>query len=119
MSQQSLWKEFRVNPAKTSPEFVAPAAPAKTKRRGNPNWGKMATPESRLLADTPTAFERFVAECQIPEASWTRSARVREWVRKNWRQRYVPESLLEAMGLDGDKLPASFFRDDSREALTQ
>jgi hypothetical protein len=86
-------------------------------RKGNPNWGRPA-PDSASLAlqAQPTAFERFIAEHQIQESSWTRSSRVRDWVRKNWRSRYVPESLLNAMGLDGDKLPASFFRDDSAQA---
>jgi hypothetical protein len=46
----------------------------------------MATPESRLLAAAPTAFERFVAERQIPEEMFATSRELRLWVGKNLTQ---------------------------------
>ncbi|MGA8150089.1 MAG: hypothetical protein WB952_04010 [Terriglobales bacterium] len=68
-----------------------------TKKRGNPNWGK---PD---LAAAPytgsTSFEEVVKKLRLGPADYERSAELREWVRRNKDQKYVPVDLLKAWDL--------------------
>jgi hypothetical protein len=43
-----------------------------------------------------SAFERFVAENNIPEPMWMQSLELREWCKRHANNRYVPEVLLTA-----------------------
>jgi len=72
------------------------------KRRGNPNWGKKI--ELAVPAE-PTEYERMLAEFNLAgadEETIARSTRARVWVKTHCRRRYIPESLLELMGLEVD-----------------
>jgi hypothetical protein len=104
------WREFRIHEGTPAKMVAVVEAKVKHARRGNPNWGRPA-PDSAALAlqAQPTAFERFVAERQIPEAMFAESRELRLWVGKNFTQRYVPESLLLAYGLN-DRVNRAFER---------
>jgi len=74
-------------------------------RRGNPNWGKpfIAVP------NLPTKFELTVGELKLDPndgESLARSSELKEWARRNFYSRYVPEFLLLAwnMTIDEDRL---------------
>ena len=68
--------------------------------RGNPLWGKHG---SKREGVTVTAFEKVAAEFQIPEVQWPFSSRLRQWARKHYRSRYIPEHLLTFWGIEVDE----------------
>jgi len=41
-----------------------------------------------------TEFERVVAAMGLAEEQWAGSPKVRAWVRRHYRSRYIPEELL-------------------------
>jgi hypothetical protein len=51
-------------------------------------------------AGDPTAFEIEAKRLKLLPAQYQTSVQLREWVRKWCRSRYVPESLLEAWGME-------------------
>jgi hypothetical protein len=68
------------------------------KRRGNPNWGKpepLGKPEV-----TVTAFEQVIQEWGLTPDQILDSRRLRDWAKQHKNQKYIPEELLEAWGLD-------------------
>jgi hypothetical protein len=53
-------------------------------------------------------FDRLIQKLGLAgEETIARSIRVREWVRKHWQNRYVPEWLLFEMGINPDSVGAS------------
>jgi hypothetical protein len=66
-----------------------------TKRRGNPNWGK---PEPVMLAGTKSSFESLVSALGLSPDQYKDSTELKDWVRKNKDQKYVPQDLLKAWG---------------------
>ena len=52
------------------------------------------------MPDNPTAFDLFVQAEGIPPELWATSHRVRAWVRKHCNSRYVPEQLLDQLGIE-------------------
>lgn len=67
-----------------------------SKRRGNPNWCK---PEPLIPATTTvTSFESVVKSLNLAAEQYESSATLKEWVRKNKDQKYVPLDLLRAWG---------------------
>jgi hypothetical protein len=48
---------------------------------------------------TRSAFEAELDRLGIPEKSAAGDARMAIWVRANYRHRFVPEDILEALGL--------------------
>ena len=67
------------------------------KRRGNPNWGK---PEPiGPVVPTVTSFEQVVKEFKLTPDQYVRLTRLREWARRNRNSKYIPEALLEALGI--------------------
>jgi hypothetical protein len=50
------------------------------------------------VASTTTAFEDFVSELHVPEQYWHQDRRIAKWVRAHKNHRYIPESLLDALG---------------------
>ena len=56
--------------------------------------GKVASPEHK------TAFEVEVARLKLQPAQYQTSVQLREWVRRWCSSKYVPESLLEAWGME-------------------
>lgn len=67
------------------------------KKSGNPNWG-----EPYLQPDVvkPTLFEETVSKLGLAPADFNRSLELRDWVRQNKDQRYVPSALLEQWAFD-------------------
>lgn len=61
------------------------------------NW----TRPDLLVASAPqvSAFEQIVRELKLKPVEYQKSNELREWVRKNKDQRYVPPDLLRAWGL--------------------
>ena len=70
-------------------------------RRGNPSWGKPA-PFGPVVA-TATSFEEAVKELQLQPDQYLHSTRLREWARRNKNSKFIPESLLQAWGLETDQ----------------
>ena len=68
------------------------------KKRGNPDWGK---PEMISVPYTgASSFEEVVKKLRLSPTDYESSIRLKEWVRKNKDQKYVPSNLLEAWGLE-------------------
>jgi hypothetical protein len=66
------------------------------KRRGNPNWGK---PEPFVMAtESISSFDSLVKSLGLSPEQYVTSQELREWVRKNKDQKYVPQDLLKAWG---------------------
>jgi hypothetical protein len=64
------------------------------KKRGNPNWGKLVV---QSAADVqPSLFEQIVRKRRLSPTSILVSIQLKEWVRKNKDQKYVPSDLLKA-----------------------
>ena len=71
-----------------------------TQPRYAPSWASGLG--TQPAPDVPTQFEQLVAACGLtghPEL-WTDSTRLRAFAKRNRHIRYVPESYLEALGLD-------------------
>ena len=47
----------------------------------------------------PTEFEALVKKLNLKPAELTKSPELVSWVRRNYRQKYVPERLLEKLSL--------------------
>jgi len=71
-------------------------------RPGNSRWAEGRAPE---VGNTPSEFEQVTARLSLKPDQYTESAALRQWVEKNWRQKFVPESLLKAMRLSEWGLP--------------
>lgn len=67
-------------------------------KRGNPLWsqGLGAAP----VPPIPSDFERVAARLKLSPEQYTSSPQLREWVEKNWRQKFVPEKLLKVWHLN-------------------
>jgi hypothetical protein len=66
------------------------------KRRGNPNWGK---PEPFMInTGAKSSFESYVSSLGLSPDQYENSKELKEWVRKNKDQKYVPQDLLKAWG---------------------
>jgi hypothetical protein len=63
--------------------------------RGNPKWCHV-----QVLSDTPTqsAFEMLTKKLGLQPEQFEDSTLLKEWARKNQRQRFVPPELLQAWG---------------------
>lgn len=72
------------------------------KRRGNPNW---CSPQPFGALVAPSAFEQAVKIFKLLPEQYVDSTALKEWVRTNKHNKFVPEDLLKAWGFD-----------DSREA---
>ena len=63
------------------------------KKRGNPNWGKM---DLRPTVVQPNSFEEVVRKLRLSPEHYVDSVQLKDWVRKNKDQKYVPLDLLKA-----------------------
>jgi hypothetical protein len=72
------------------------------KRPGNSRWSEGLAPE---VTNTPSEFEQVTARLRLQPHQYTESVPLRQWVEKDWRQKFVPESLLKAMRLSEWGLP--------------
>ena len=70
-------------------------------RRGNPNWGKPVP--SGPVVPTVTPFEEAVKQLKLQPDQYVHSTRLREWASRNKNSKFIPESLLQAWGLEADQ----------------
>ena len=68
------------------------------KKRGNPNWGKGEV--NTLPSAGASSCEDLVKKLCLSPVEYESSIQLKEWVRKNKDQKYVPLNLLR-MGLGG------------------
>lgn len=65
-------------------------------RRHNQRW---TAPELiGSLPIHPSEFERLVQRLRLEPEQYAASRALRDWVTRNWQQRFVPEDLLRAWG---------------------
>ena len=70
------------------------------RRQVNRNFTK---PEAiRPIVLSANSFEQMVKTLNIPPEEYRSSPELKEWVRQNKDQRYVPPELLEAFGFQVD-----------------
>ena len=69
--------------------------PAITRKRGNPNWGQPGQPTPA----GPTEFEMQVRQLGLTKQTCASSAQLRSWCERNRNRFYVPEWLLDALGI--------------------
>lgn len=62
------------------------------KPKGNPQWSQGMEP---AIPSGPSEFERIAARLKLSPEHYENSMQLRTWVEKNWRQKFVPERLLE------------------------
>ena len=68
------------------------------RKRGNPNWGKPDLHST--LPVQPNSFEEVVRKLRLSPEQYAGSVQLKDWVRKNKNQKYVPLDLLEAWNFD-------------------
>jgi hypothetical protein len=59
------------------------------------------------VASEPSAWEQFLLSAGVPESSCAslvaggtqRGSAIRSWIQENYTRRYVPEDILDALGL--------------------
>jgi hypothetical protein len=66
------------------------------RRRGNPNWGK-PLPNAAIV---PSSFESVVKMLGLSPRQYEGSDSLKIWVIKNKHNKYVPQDLLQAWGMD-------------------
>ena len=74
------------------------ALPDAKRKRGNPNWGRPIPPMLAL----PTQFEMRVRQLRLTKATYTSSRELRAWCEQNRNRVYIPEWLLEELGITVD-----------------
>ena len=72
--------------------------PTRTRKRGNPNWGKPMEPAPAV----PTAFEEQVHKLGLNEQTCGTSEKLKQWCARNKDRCYIPESLLKRWGIPVD-----------------
>jgi len=70
-------------------------------RKGNPNWGKLAP--CGPVVPAVTSFEEAVKELELQPDQYLHSPRLREWAQRNKSSKFIPESLLQAWGIETDR----------------
>lgn len=73
------------------------------KRKGNDRWSQGLGAE--VEPAVPPEFERVATRLKLAPDQYQTSPQLREWVEKNWRQKFVPERLLQVWRLSEWGLP--------------
>lgn len=71
--------------------------------RYSPSWSSGAFVTRQLeVPDVPTLFEQLVQSCGLEKRPdlWPHNDKLRAFAKRNRHTRYIPESYLEALGLD-------------------
>jgi len=68
---------------------------ATRRRRGNPNWGRPAQP----IPAGPTEFDMQVKKLGLTKQMYADSPQLRSWCEDNRNQCYIPEWLLDTLGI--------------------
>ena len=73
-------------------------------KRGRPSgWQITSRTKQPALSRNgwvPTLWDLMLVEYKLTPSSATSSKQAQRWVRENYRRAYVPEVVLEAMGID-------------------
>jgi hypothetical protein len=69
-----------------------------TRRRGNPNWGR-SLDQYPPLPVSLSGWDLLLYSLNLSPAEALKNSRVREYVRRNYRQKFVPVSVLEELNL--------------------
>ena len=72
-----------------------------TRRRGNPNWGKSLDHQPAMPVSL-SGWDLLLYSLNLSPAEALRNPRVREYVNKHYRNRFVPEKILENLGFSDD-----------------
>ena len=72
--------------------------PGITRKRGNPNWGRLTRPAPAA----PTTFEIEVRRLHLTAEQYVVSAELRRWCEENRNRCYIPEWLLDAWDIRVD-----------------
>lgn len=84
----------------------------KRRPRGNPRWSQGKELE---VPDLPSAFEKMLKRLGLKLgdncARLAAHPKVGDWVRKNYRARFVPEGVLKMLGLSEWTLPGDGARE--------
>ena len=67
-----------------------------TKKRENPNFGKLLPVPSA----TPSSFEQVAEELGLSPPGYKNSIELKDWVRRNKDHKYVPADLLNEWGFE-------------------
>ena len=71
-----------------------------TKRRGNPNWGR--TPDHTTpMPVSLCGWDLLLYSLKLSPSDALGNPRVREYVNKHHRNRFIPEKVLEHFQIDG------------------
>jgi hypothetical protein len=70
------------------------------KKSGNPTWGKADMGPAPAGA---TSFEEVVKRLGLSPDEYLDSPQLKDWVRKNKDEKYVPSDLLKAWKINGEE----------------
>lgn len=62
-------------------------------------WGQRGDYVVSAVPEEPE-FDKVVKKLGLTKSQWLDSKELKRWIRQNYMSRYVPESLLEALGLE-------------------
>jgi hypothetical protein len=66
----------------------------------NPSgWQRRAQGQIPEVPEGPPGFDKLLSELGISEQEAAKHPSVRSWVRKHYRDSFVPEKILEAVGV--------------------
>jgi len=65
--------------------------------------GGTSQPGERCIVNSATTFERIVENLGLSPEQYLASSALKEWVRLNKDEKYVPPHLLEAWGFSEDE----------------
>jgi hypothetical protein len=68
------------------------------KKRPNPGWTNGAGVKPAKAGET--AFETITQELGLEPTGYVSSGKLRAWAEKHKNQRYIPEGLLRAWGIE-------------------
>ena len=80
--------------------------------RQRPNWdskdfygkearqSELGQPDIQAVPVVPTSFEEVVRKLRLSPADYAGSIQLKEWVRKNKDQKYIPDDLLKLWGFE-------------------
>ena len=74
------------------------------RKRGNPNWGKTAN-ELPFMPPIPSEWDKKLAELKLDDKTaeyfvlTSSGVPLRNWVKMHCRNRFIPERILDQLGL--------------------
>lgn len=72
----------------------------RTRMAATPKQRNWLQGDAAPVPSRPSDFERVVAKLKLSPEQYESSDQLRQWVERYWQQKFVPEKLLKAWGLD-------------------